>query len=328
MKRLCELVDIGINNEACVLFKVKDSARMDLITLGCFRGDEDMIRMTKGRQPTVTLYYKDGGTASYYFGEGGHTVLAESGAAQREMIRECAILDFGIVCDLSYANLPYSDEMFIANTLDVQRMSDAERGVSLVSGGGMSGHIKINSQIMAHDVHVKDVPGWFEKRGYHVSFEQDISKGLPCGKVYGECVPAKDYQISQMPHELSKDRLVRYVQEELGCDKDRAAEFIKGFHEATLLRNAKNALACYNYEIVQAGLRVPKLTDDELVELGKSLEKLEGMVLADAVEDEAYRVVRFVKEHQDKTIDGLISDANQRAAGASEKSEVDFEKEL
>ena len=56
MKKLCDLLDIVVNNEFCVLYKVRDNARMDLISLGCFNGNEDMIRITKGRTPEITIF--------------------------------------------------------------------------------------------------------------------------------------------------------------------------------------------------------------------------------------------------------------------------------
>lgn len=329
MKRLCELVDVAVNNEACVVFKPKKDTRMDLISLGCFRGDEEMIRMTKGRTPEITVFYQDGKSFSYHFGEGSTTVISDNMQKQREMIRECAILDFGIVCDLSHVNLPYSDEHLIGTTLDVKGLSDADRMISLVSGGGVKGHIKVNSQIVARDVNVKDVSGWFEKRGYHVEFEQDISKGLSCGKVFGECVPLKEYQISQMPHELSEDRLVRFVQQELLCDKGRAAEFLEGFGKARMMqlaehvvRNTEATLAEFgeDFRIDTQGFRqgIRNLTDEDWLELGRRLEDGYKLVLTDAeiVESDIDLVVDWMKKHQGKNVDRVISDANQRSVSS------------
>ncbi len=189
MKRLCELVDVVTNNEACVVFKPKNGTRMDLISLGCFKGNEELIRMTKGRTPEITIFYEDGKNSSYHFGEGSTTVISGSYLDQREMIRECAILDFGIVCDWSHTPRNIDWDGRVQSTMGIQSMDDVTRLVTLVAGGGMCGHIRVNEQTMAHDVHVHDVAGWFEKRGYCVEFESDISKGLPCGTVYGFCEP-------------------------------------------------------------------------------------------------------------------------------------------
>lgn len=207
MKKLCELVDITINNENCVVFKVKEGATMDLIALGCFKGTEDMLRMTKGRTPEITVFNKDGSNFSYHFGEGSTTVISDNLCQQREMIRECAILDFGIICDWSYMNSNVDYEGLVRDTINVKSMEDAQRTVTLVSGGGMNGHIRVNEQMMAHDVHVKDVAKWFKERGYTAEFDRPIEKtGLPCGKVHGFCEPVsvaeKDFDIN----DISKER--------------------------------------------------------------------------------------------------------------------------
>ena len=48
--KLCYMVDIIENNENCVVLEVKDNKKMDLIKLGCFDGDEELIRLTKGKK--------------------------------------------------------------------------------------------------------------------------------------------------------------------------------------------------------------------------------------------------------------------------------------
>lgn len=191
MKRLCELVDLAINNENCVVFEVKDKARIDLIALGCFRGDEEMIRMTKGRTPEISIWYKNGSTYSYHFGEGSITLLSDNMQKQRGMVRECVLLDFGIVCDWSHMGNDKKYESLVKKTMNIKDMSDAERVVTLVSGGGWSGNIRVNEQTMELNVHVSDIPKWFEERGYQVEFEKDINQGLECGVVKGHCVPIK-----------------------------------------------------------------------------------------------------------------------------------------
>ena len=187
MKRLCELVDIVTNNEACVVFKPKEGTRMDLISLGCFKGNEELIRMTKGRTPEITIFYEDGKTDSYHFGEGSTTVISGSYLQQREMIRECAILDFGIVCDWSYMHGDF--DKLVKETMRVRSVDDAARHICMVSGGGMTGNVRVNEQTVVLDIHVRDVDAWFAKRGYDALWDNDITKGLPCGKVYGYCEP-------------------------------------------------------------------------------------------------------------------------------------------
>lgn len=47
--KLKDMVELLSNNDACVVLKVKDGQEMNLISLGCFNGDEAMMRLTKGR---------------------------------------------------------------------------------------------------------------------------------------------------------------------------------------------------------------------------------------------------------------------------------------
>lgn len=330
MKRLCELLDISVNNEACVLFKVKESARMDLISLGCFRGNEEMIRMTKGRTPEITVFCKDGSIASYHFGEGSTSVLTANTAQQREMIRECAILDFGIVCDWSHMPSDIDYDFLVQDSMDIRSLQDAGRMVTLVSGGGMSGNIWINYQGMALRVDVKDVPAWFEQRGYHVTFERDISQGLPCGKVYGECTPLKEYQLSQMPHELAENRVVQYVQEKLLCDKEAAAEFLKGLEKAHLIEDARRLVAYYGKELTEMGLRSTGLSDDDLAKIGERVDRAERIILADNGEAAFDAMASWIEKNKSKSksLNEVLSDVTQRAGGIKSKPAVEVEKEL
>ena len=224
MKRLCNLVDVAINNENCVVFKVKDDAVMDLIALGCFKGNEDMIRMTKGRTPEITVFNKDGSNYSYHFGEGSTTIISENMAQQRTMIRECAILDYGIVCDWSHMHPEVDYKGLVQASKDIFSMQDASRNVSLVSGGGKVGHIRVNEQHMAHDVHVNDVAQWFKERGYTVEFDRPIERtGLPCGKVYGFCEPITTLEtVLKSAQERSNNTGIG--EESVSFDKDREFE--------------------------------------------------------------------------------------------------------
>ena len=190
MKKLCDLVDIAINNENCVVFNIKDGMRMDLIALGCFKGNEEMIRMTKGRTPEITVFNKDGSDYSYHFGEGSTTIISDNMQQQRTMIRECAILDYGLICDWSHMSATHNYEALVEQNLHVQSMDDAIRNVSLASGGGMTCNLRVNHQTMALHIDVSEVHEWFQKRGYDVDFEGvDILQGVKCGVTYGYCEP-------------------------------------------------------------------------------------------------------------------------------------------
>jgi len=54
--KLCYLVDIIENNEECVILKVKDNKTLDLIKLGYFDGNEELIRLTKGELHVISFF--------------------------------------------------------------------------------------------------------------------------------------------------------------------------------------------------------------------------------------------------------------------------------
>ena len=58
MAKLADYVEIMENNTECVVLKVRPGSRMGLISLGCFNGDEEMVRLTKGRTQTCTVFPK------------------------------------------------------------------------------------------------------------------------------------------------------------------------------------------------------------------------------------------------------------------------------
>jgi len=96
MNTLADYVEIIENNMECVILKVKPDSRMALIALGCFNGNEEMIRLTKGETQTCTLFYKDGGISSWSWGSRGHTLVSDSTSKCGEMVQHCLEEDFDI----------------------------------------------------------------------------------------------------------------------------------------------------------------------------------------------------------------------------------------
>jgi hypothetical protein len=78
MRKLWQITDVVTNNNDCVVLKVKGGSEMDLISLGCFEGDETMFRVTKHGKHTFTVWRKDGTNYSWYWGIGGHTLVSDS----------------------------------------------------------------------------------------------------------------------------------------------------------------------------------------------------------------------------------------------------------
>jgi hypothetical protein len=119
MVKLSNIVEIAGNNKECVVLIIKDGRQMDLILLGCFDGNEKMIRITKGDSHTATIF-KDGSQFSWHWGRGGHTLVSDSVSKCGELIQECVEEDFGIYIG--------SNKTKINNTLHIKKLGDC-RGI-------------------------------------------------------------------------------------------------------------------------------------------------------------------------------------------------------
>lgn len=94
-KRLCDLVEIETNNSECVVLKIKNGSELSLIKLGCFDGNEKMIRVTKGKNHTYTIISKDN-QYSWEYGETSYTIVSENTDRKRFLINDCIENDFDI----------------------------------------------------------------------------------------------------------------------------------------------------------------------------------------------------------------------------------------
>ncbi|MBO5183369.1 MAG: hypothetical protein J6B64_03110 [Bacilli bacterium] len=104
-KKLCDLVDIIDNNMDCVVLKVKDDAQIELIKLGYFSGNEDIIRLTKGKNHTCSVFNKDGTNFSWYWGSSGCTLVSDMLSKKGKLIEECITEDFDIYIGDNYENI-------------------------------------------------------------------------------------------------------------------------------------------------------------------------------------------------------------------------------
>lgn len=97
MNKLKDFVTVSVNNDECVILKVKPRKRLDLISLGCFNGDETMFRLTKGSQHTCTVWHGvDNLHYSWDWGFGGYTLVTESMSKRGHLIQSCIQDDFKI----------------------------------------------------------------------------------------------------------------------------------------------------------------------------------------------------------------------------------------
>lgn len=95
MTKLSELVTVEVNNEACVVLKVKEGKTMELITLGCFDGDETMFRVTKGGRHTATIWSGEKAW-SWEWGDGGYTLVSDKVKEEQRVICNCIRNELGI----------------------------------------------------------------------------------------------------------------------------------------------------------------------------------------------------------------------------------------
>ena len=96
MYELTKHVEILANNENCVVLKVKPESRIDLICIGCFNGNEDMIRLTKGVTQTITIFYDNKTFSSWYWGGGESKLVSDETKKLGEMVQRCLEDDFDI----------------------------------------------------------------------------------------------------------------------------------------------------------------------------------------------------------------------------------------
>lgn len=94
---LKDLVTLEENNTSCVILEVKPNSFKELIKLGCFSGDEKMIRVTKGRNHTYTIWHgEENKSYSWNWGESGYTLVSDSMHEMRRLIMSTIEGEFGI----------------------------------------------------------------------------------------------------------------------------------------------------------------------------------------------------------------------------------------
>ena len=95
MVKLSELVILTVNNENCVVLKVKEGKAMELVTLGYFDGDETMFRVTKGKNHTCTIWRGDK-AFSWEWGMNGYTLISDKVKEEQKLICNCIRNEFNI----------------------------------------------------------------------------------------------------------------------------------------------------------------------------------------------------------------------------------------
>ena len=85
--KLIDVIEIEENNANFILLKIIGDKKSCILT-GVLDGDEDFIRVTKGEDHTLTIFFKDGRHFSYDFGTSGYTLISSGEEIRRNAIKE------------------------------------------------------------------------------------------------------------------------------------------------------------------------------------------------------------------------------------------------
>ena len=176
-KKLCDLVDIEENNMDCVLLKVKENSMLDLIKLGCFEGDEKLIRITKGRDHTITIFTEKT-HYSWYYGESGYTLVSKSMDLKRDLISDCIRNDFDIYID--------SDKELIKKSLNIHSLKDTynkSHDIEIMYWKGKRENevtVHKDGQFFKHFSGMNDAQKYFKNSNYILNFVNEYTAKTGC----------------------------------------------------------------------------------------------------------------------------------------------------
>lgn len=75
--KLSQLMVITANTDECVILEFKPGVtKRDKILSGLFNGNEEMIRVTKGRDQYYTVFKDDGSHWGWHHGDSGFTLVS------------------------------------------------------------------------------------------------------------------------------------------------------------------------------------------------------------------------------------------------------------
>ena len=93
MTKLADCIEVITNNDNCVMLKIKEDKRMDLIATGYFNGDEEMIRMTKDNDNNSYTIWSNNGKA---FNWNNRTLKSDNLSKLQKIIAKCIHHDLSI----------------------------------------------------------------------------------------------------------------------------------------------------------------------------------------------------------------------------------------
>lgn len=99
MNKLSKIVEILNNDEDTVILKVKDNKKIELLSIGYFNGNEDMIIVAKHNYVhegiAFRIIYKNGHEFSFT----DNTLVSTNITAMKKIIIQTVVFDFGIPID-------------------------------------------------------------------------------------------------------------------------------------------------------------------------------------------------------------------------------------
>ena len=174
--KLCYLVDIIENNEECVILKVKSNKKLDLIKLGCFDGNEELIRLTKGEDHTCTIFRTNDKPFSWHWGRSGYTLVSDNVSTMGKLIEACITEDFDIYIG--------EDKNKVKETMNIMSLNDSSNSSHFIEmmywkdGNDVSVH-KDNSfyKFFKNTIEAKE---HFKNLNYDINFKNKYIASTGC----------------------------------------------------------------------------------------------------------------------------------------------------
>ena len=215
-KRLCDLVEVRDNLVRSVELHVKPGTTPeDLIQLGGFEGNERKFRISKAPRQTSVTVFRDGGEP-YRMDHGAITTPVSGDREKiRNLVLECAHLDFGIYTHGG----PAVWGVFVKLTTG-RRDLDSPRRYTLRSYPEYSS-LYMNNQLVARNIPNDKLGAWLGERNIRLEatdVEHRSEMTMEYGNAHRAHVPERDQMIESIGNALSEqDRFDQAIDETLGA---------------------------------------------------------------------------------------------------------------
>ena len=204
MNKLCNLVTILDNNEKCVNLKVKPNKREELIRLGYFNGNEDIIRLTKGKNHTCTIIYNDLTTKSWEWGASGYTLVSDETSKAGKMIEDCITDDFDIYIGEKEKNI--KDSLNINSLDDTKKRKHDIKVMYFENNSDVSVHK--DGTFYKHFNSVKEVKQHFKELEYNMNYKNKYIASTGCVVEEYRIIRKKELSYDNEDNEIEIDNSI------------------------------------------------------------------------------------------------------------------------